>query len=307
MNTKNVIWGIVLVLIGALFILKNLGVIYFSWYGIWKLWPLVLVIIGIAILPVKSGIKIALTIITLIVAVLILVKNPGSRSWHDSWSFRHDKDDSGVVTRPLDSDQQLSEAYDSTIQLAELKFDAAAGNFRIDRTTENLFDFNREGNIGRYNYSIKDLGDKREINIELEEGRFRNIDLKNNVSLQLNASPVWDLQMDVGAANLELDLTPFKVSNLEINGGASSINVKLGSLHGESKIQINSGASSVNIRIPEEYACEIRTSTVLVSKDLKGFNKVGDGTFVTENFSGSDKNVLIKIDAAVSSLAVERY
>ena len=65
MNTKNVIWGLVLVLIGVLFILKNLDIIYFSWYGIWKLWPLVLVLIGIAILPIKSGIKIALAIITL--------------------------------------------------------------------------------------------------------------------------------------------------------------------------------------------------------------------------------------------------
>ena len=70
MKTKNIIWGLVLVLIGLLFILKNLDVIYFSWYSIWKLWPMVLVIIGIAILPVKGGIKIALTIVTLVIAAI---------------------------------------------------------------------------------------------------------------------------------------------------------------------------------------------------------------------------------------------
>ena len=34
MKAKNIIWGLVLVLIGVMFILKNLDVIYFSWHSI---------------------------------------------------------------------------------------------------------------------------------------------------------------------------------------------------------------------------------------------------------------------------------
>jgi hypothetical protein len=307
MNAKNVIWGLVLVLIGVLFILKNMDIIYFSWYGIWKLWPMVLVLIGVAILPVKSGIKIALAIITLVIAAIILISFQTSREPGHNWWFGSKNDREEWTDEPSVIDQQISEVYDSAITQAELKFDAAAGNFRINETTGNLFDFSRDGNVGRYNYSIKELGEKREIRIELEEGRFRNIDLKNNVSMKLNPGPVWDLQVDVGAASLDLDLSPFKVGKLDINGGASSINLKLGNLQEQSEISINSGASSVKIEVPKELACEIRTSTVMVSKDLQGFNKVGDGTYVTENFSDSDKNIIIKIDAAVSSLEVDRY
>jgi hypothetical protein len=99
----------------------------------------------------------------------------------------------------------------------------------------------------------------------------------------------------------------FKIRKLDIDGGASSIDLRLGTLQAESKIKINSGASSINIKVPREFACEVNTSTVLSSKDLAGFNKVGNGTYVTPDFSEKSKNIIIDVEAAVSSLNVERY
>lgn len=306
MKTKNVIWGLVLVLIGTLFILKNMDLIYFSWHSIWKLWPVVLVLIGIAILPIKNGLKVALTVITLIIATIILIWSPNFDGKVGPWSSRQDWNEKGQDEQGM-NDQRISEAFDSSITSAALNFDAAAGNFRIDDITEELFEFHREGDVGKYNYSIKDLGDRREVLIELEEGRIKNFELRNKVSMKLNPNPLWDLKIDVGAAGLDLDLSQFKVNDLDINGGASSINIRLGDLQEQSRIKINSGASSIKIEIPEEFACEVKASTVLSSKDLKGFHKVSDGTYVSENFSGGTKNVIIEIEAAVSSLTVNRY
>jgi hypothetical protein len=306
MKTKNIIWGLLLVLIGVLFILKNLDIIYFSWYGIWRLWPMVLVLIGVTILPIKDSIKVVLTIIVLIAAAFFLVSFPNDHNRSDRWSFNFDKDQADDK-EPLEIDQRIFEAYDSSITEADLVFDAAAGNFRIEQTSEELFEFEREGNLGRYTYSMKDLGSKREINIELEEGKVISGDLKNRVAMKLNPNPVWDLKVDVGAANIEMDLSSFKIRKLDIDGGASSINIRMGNLQSECKIKINSGASSINIKIPEEFACEVNTSTVLSSKDLPGFNKVSSGTYVTPDFSEKTKNIAIEIDAAVSSLSVERY
>jgi uncharacterized protein YxeA len=306
MKTKNIIWGLILVLIGVLFILKNLDIIYFSWYSLWRLWPLLLVLIGITILPVKDGIKVVLTIIVLIAAAFFLISFPNFHNWNDDRSINNSRDRIDDKDSQ-DIDQRIFEAYDSTINEADLIFDAAAGNFRIEQSTDELFEFEREGNLGRYTYSIKDLGEKREIRIELEEGRIIRTDLKNKVAIKLNPNPVWDIKVDVGAANIELDLSSFKIRKLDIEGGASSINIRLGTLQAESKIKINSGASSINIKVPQEFACEVNTSTVLSSKDLEGFNKVGNGTYVTPDFSDKTKNIVIEVEAAVSSLSVERY
>lgn len=306
MKTKNIIWGLILVLIGVLFILKNLDIIYFSWHSLWRLWPMLLVLIGVTILPVKDGIKVVLTIIVLVATAIFLISYPDfqnrkdDRSGNNSLGRIDDKD-------RMEIDQRIFEAYDSTINEADLLFDAAAGNFRIDQSTGELFEFEREGNLGRYNYSIKDLGQKREIRIELEEGRIVRTDLKNKVAIKLNPNPVWDIKVDVGAASIDMDLSSFKIRKLDIDGGASSINIRLGTLQSESKVKINSGASSITIRVPREFACEVNTSTVLSSKDLEGFNKMGSGTYVTPDFSDKSKNIVIEVEAAVSSLNVERY
>ena len=306
MKTKNIIWGFILVLIGVLFILKNLDIIYFSWYSLWKLWPLVLVMIGVTILPVKDGIKVALAIIVLIAAAFFLVYYPdfGHRNNDTSISNSQDNNSSNDTE---EIDQRIFEAYDSTITEANLTFDAAAGDFTINQSTDDLFEFEKDGNLGRYTYSIKELGPKREISIELEKGHIINADLKNKVTIKLNPNPDWDVKVDVGAANIELDLASFKIRKLNIDGGASSINLRLGTLQPESKIKINSGASSITIKVPREFACEVNTSTVLSSKDLEGFNKVGNGTYVTPDFSEKAKNIVIDVEAAVSSLTVERY
>jgi hypothetical protein len=306
MKTKNIIWGFVLVLIGVLFILKNLDIIYFSWHSIWKLWPLVLVMIGVTILPVKDGIKVALAIIVLVAAAFFIVSYPDFRyNLNNDMSINNSQDNGSTNSQEID--QRIFEAYDSTITEAKLTFDAAAGDFTINQPTEELFEFEKEGNLGRYSYSIKQLGPERDISIELEKGHIINADLKNKVTIKLNPKPDWDIKVDVGAANIELDLATFKIRQLDIDGGASSINLRLGTLQAESKIKINSGASSITIKVPREFACEVNTSTVLSSKDLKDFNKVGNGTYVTPDFSEKTKNIVIDVEAAVSSLTVERY
>ncbi|MDX9906902.1 MAG: DUF5668 domain-containing protein [Bacteroidales bacterium] len=306
MKAKNIIWGLVLVLIGVMFILKNLDVIYFSWHSIWRLWPVVLVLIGVTILPIKDLYKIILTVIVMIIGALFLIYVPGNRD--DGWSFRYDRDINppSPPDKLMDIDQRIFEAYDTIITSAKLDFDAAAGNFRIEDTTAELFEFEREGNLGKYVYSIKDLGSRREINIELDEGRIRG-DFRNKVAVKLNPLPVWDLKVDVGAANIDMDLSSFKVENIDIDGGASSINVKMGSLYDNVDVKINSGASSINIKVPEEFGCKIVANTVLSSKDLNGFNHTGGGTYETPDYQGKSKYITIKIEAAVSSLFIQRY
>lgn len=307
MKAKNVIWGLVLVLIGVLFILKNLGMIYFSWSSIWKLWPLALVLVGVAILPIKDVFKVVLTIVVLIIATIFLFTISGPGENQQRGFFHGFSDIPDIPPAPVEIDQRIFEAYDTSITEAYLTFDAAAGNFKINASTSDLFEFERDGNFGKYNYSIKELGPRRDIDIELEEGRVISGDMRNKVAIKLNPEPVWELKVDVGAANVEMDLTPFKVGSIKIDGGASSINIVIGRLNPQCKLKINSGASSINIRVPEDFACEVNTSTVLSSKDLPGFNKVSNGTYVTPDFSSQSKNIIIDVDAAVSSLNIDRY
>jgi hypothetical protein len=309
MKAKNIIWGLLLVFLGTLFILKNFDVIYFNWHSVFRLWPFIFVFIGISILPVKNTIKIALAVIALAIAALILALYPSSYiEWGPRWWFRSDRD---RIERWKDDfrevDQSIIEPFDSAINEANLVFDAAAGTFNIYTSTDELFEFNRRGGFGKYHYSIKESGNSRLIKIDFDGGSIRRVKVTNDVEIKLNPNPAWDLNIDVGAASMDLDLTDFIIRKVNIDGGASSIDLRLGDRSDNMEVDIESGASSITIKIPEEFACEVRTSTVLSSKSLNGFNKVSDGTYITENFSSEDRNILINIDAAISSLTIQRY
>lgn len=63
--------GVLFIAIGVVALLATLGVIDFSWRMAWKLWPMLLVIIGIVMLPVKDWLKTVLVVVALAVSVIL--------------------------------------------------------------------------------------------------------------------------------------------------------------------------------------------------------------------------------------------
>ncbi len=43
-HRENLIWGLILIVIGALFLMENIG--YDAWRALFKLWPLILILWG---------------------------------------------------------------------------------------------------------------------------------------------------------------------------------------------------------------------------------------------------------------------
>lgn len=302
MNQRNVFWGAILILIGALFLLRNIDVLDFNWWNFLRLWPFLLILLGIAVLPIRNALKLIFTAVTIILAISILAAFPEwNRGWHFSFD-RHDFDDYTKV-----EEQYIFEEYPGDLSEAVINFDAAVGNFKLKESSDKLFEFYNKGNIGRYMYSVKEMDGKRDIDINMENARIRNVRGKNEVEIKINPDPVWDIKIDVGAADMELDLRNFMVRDLDIDGGASALELLIGDKYEKTTVNIDAGASSIVIRIPEAVACELNTETVLSSRNLDHFTKVSDGTFVTDNFSDSEKNIIINVDVAVSSLTVKRY
>ena len=71
MKSRNWFMGVLFIAIGVVALLATLGVIDFSWRMAWKLWPMLLVIIGIVMLPVKDWLKTVLVVAALAVSVML--------------------------------------------------------------------------------------------------------------------------------------------------------------------------------------------------------------------------------------------
>lgn len=316
MENRNVFWGVLLVAVGALFIFDNMDLIDFSFSALISLWPVLLVLWGISILPVKAVYK---TVGALLIAVFALVYASTSDKtfWWEGdimrnldknvhMNFDHDGDE-------IDEEETyytftFDEEEDAQIQEANLVMDVAAGKFRIDdTTTEHIIDFDAYSNIGPYTSNMVTNGNTADIQIGLEDAFIKNGTNRNRASVKLNPNIIWDINMDVGAADLRADLRKFKVRNIDIDGGASSINLKIGELLKEMHLKLDAGAASIKISIPENAGCKIDSESFLVDLDLEGFVKNEEGDHVTANFEDSEQKIYIEVDAAISQLTVTRY
>lgn len=310
MKHSNLFWGGLFVVLGGLFILKNIGVLYFNWMSIFSLWPMLLVLIGVTMLPIKSGLKTLLTLIVLVITVALIFAKTNHWNfhhdlkwgYHDNWDREYYEDE-----RWEKSENYFYEPYDSNIIEATLNIEAVAGDFRIKKETDYLIEFDQDGNIGPYIFSTNKKSDHQSLSLEIKKKHFRTRGLKNNVEITLNKNPLWNFYVNTGAASVDLDLSRFKTRSIDIDGGASSVDIRLGDKHKKTRVNIDSGVSSIKVFIPKDSGCEIDTDTFLASKRFEGFSKVDKGLYQTENFSEAKNKIYISIDAAITSLEVERY
>jgi hypothetical protein len=308
MSYRKIFWGILLVIIGILFILKNTGVLFFSWSTLWHLWPINLILWGISIIPVKDWIKLVLSLVTVVIT-FFAVQQYGPKdnhNWNFEWNDNNDRDNDDEDSTTV-YNNVMSEDYDSLTKFAELKLNIGVGKFTINDTTNMLIEVKHDNDNANYSMTAKAEDSLTIIDLSLEKGEFNDGKVSNNVNLKLNPNPIWDLDLNVGAAEVRFDLSGFKTRNLKIQGGASDIDIKIGAAVPLTDMKLEAGAASIMIRIPEGAGCEIISNTFMASKDFKGFTKVANQKYQTPNFATSANKIMINLQAGVARVDVVRY
>ncbi len=299
MKYKNIFWGIVLIGLGVLFILKNLNVIQFNWVYLLELWPLLLVFWGISLLPVKEIIKFVLYVVALIIGIYLINTSKFDSVWY--WKFKK-------MSEYSYREQLIEEDYKSEYKYAHLKLSAVSGVFNVKGNTDKLISFSNKSNIG--NYKIDEKINDSTIIVKLGlENSIVNIDKSgdNNSLLLLNNNPIWNLYFEAGASDINLDVRDFKVEKVKFDGGATNLNITLGNKYPNTNINVEAGASSIKISIPRTSGCELVMDNVLSSKKIDGFNNINDNVFRTENYDTATAKIKIYLEAAVSKLEIIRY
>ena len=306
MKTSNIFWGVFFVSIGSLVLIGNLTDLNFTWNSAWKFWPMVLVLIGVSILvknQIGKGIVAGLAALVLSLTIYASV-SATTNLIDDDFEIHFDDDEDAVYDTTY-----FSQDYSDSIKTATLNFSAGAGGFKIFAPTDKLVDFRTEGNVSNYRLERQDSDAHAEIDFEMKNNHLRlgKKNYKNSVEMSLNNNPEWELNFDVGAASVDLDLTQYKVSTINVGMGAAAFNVKLGNLVDVARIKIDAGASDIDILIPDSVGCEINSDAALSSRNYEGFTKINNDIYRSEDFDKYSKKIYIDIDCGVSSIDVKRY
>ena len=311
MKTGKIVWGMILIFIGTIFLLDNFNVIDFYWSSVWRFWPVIFILIGANMLLSRVGNKKAVpaVIAGITLVILALIGYQGSRPNNNrgGMNFNYERDDrDGDSAR--DSSSNFIEPY-SGAKKAELRIQCGATSFRLTDSTSNLFEADVKRQFANYTVT-KFMEDSVEVlNFRMLSGKQKwNFDeMEGNTNIRMNLSPVWDIKIEMGAGEAIFDLTPYKVSSLKFEGGAASFEARIGTLEPLTKVTVETGVANVEIEVPTESGCRIVVDSGLSSKDFIGFIKQSDGTYETSNYSTAANKINISLRGGLSSFEVRKY
>ncbi len=299
MKLSTLFWGILLIAIGGLFLFNNLGVLNVNWETIWRLWPMILVFWGLSIL-VGTRRPPWYAVALMILLLLFMIGAAATSSWfHNDFDFV-----SGEGFQ-----QKFEEPFAPNTEKATFRLQSGAGRFFIRDTTHQLIKAETEVNFGKYTLTREQSDNSAYVTLDFR-GRNRGWNFgsgRNHVDVRLNPDPSWIINIEVGAASGNFDLSPFKVEELRLDAGASSMKVRLGNRSEETRVRVKTGAASTSIEVPESVGCEVRLQTALSGKRIRGFDRISNNRYQTSNFESASKKIYIDVSAGVSQVRVDRY
>lgn len=258
----SIFWGVVLVLLAALLLLKQVipNIVTGSIFNYF--WPLLIIAFGVWLIV--------------------------------GYFTRHQPVVGQQVSIPLEG---TASAY--------IKFDHGAGrlNVRSGAATGELLN----GTFGNgLDYKSRIDGGRQEVKLRTPSQMWMwypgdSLDWDVHLTRDLTLS----LKIDSGASASVIDLSDLKVTDIDIDTGASSTELTLPAAAGNTRVDIDTGASSLKLTIPAGVAASIRTKTGLSSVNVAArFPRIGDGLYQSADYAAAANRADITIDAGVGSVEI---
>jgi len=331
MRQDKIIPGVVLVLIGVLFLMHNFHVLHFHWINIIHLWPVFLLIGGINLIFAhnRSGWATVLKIAVIVLGFgLVLFGDfgynfrwwPGHHYYYhqdDNGNYDNDDDDDNDTTnthgsiRKIEGTSNFHTDFRAGTQNATLNLKGGASKYELSDTTNLLFEAQTTEYRNKYELNTHMDGNNAVVDFNLKGHsvvwNWGDHDKTNEAVIKLNAKPVWDIHIEAGATSLNFDLSKFKVNYVKVSGGAGEFKVKMGAPLANTRVDVSSGVSDVEISVPQNAACSIDAHSGLSSNNFDGFNKTGDNHYETPGFANATNKIYININGGLSDFKVKRY
>jgi len=295
MKPGSLFWGTLLLASGILLLLARLGGLSAGLFLPWEWWPVFLILLGMARFTRQPGLKNTLVILAAVLISLLLAGRPHA-----------------VVEKLLDGEppttETFAEPFGEAITSANLHLDVTAGKLRIRDGSGDLFRAETESNIARFGYHSDRHEDTVSLGFSQQLTRLAvGPELRNDVSVRLHRTPVWDIDLDAGAADLDADVAGLKVKKLTVRSEGPSVVLQFGKLFPDVAVLIRAGVTGITVRIPESAGCDIESETILSDAEIPGFQETAPGHYSTGNHDTASTIFRVRLEAGASSFRVERY
>ncbi|MCI0474954.1 MAG: cell wall-active antibiotics response protein [Anaerolineales bacterium] len=293
----SLIGPLILITIGVLFLLANLGYLPLSFWEIaFRFWPLILILIGLEIIIGKRSIIGGLIVVVLWCAVIagILWLSISSGGMFVSSAAITDQ-----INQPLGEissatiDLNIGVATANVTALGTDTADLMKGTFRHAEGMQIGKTFNMIGSEGRL--ALRETGTSSWMPFGTGEARW---------DLALNPTIPIALRINGGIGRAELDLTALTITALNVDAGVGTIRVNAPQT-GSVTMRLKGGVGDVRVMIPSGVAARIRVDKGLGALRVNEarFPKSGNA-YQSADFATAPNKVDIEVDGGVGSVEI---
>lgn len=298
-SRPSLIWPIVLIGAGTLFLLNNLGIVDWDvWTTIAQFWPLILVAIGLDImLGRRAGIWPALLLV-FVIAVLasgaIAVQNTSEVFMGDLYTqeFSQQIEDAekAKVTIEFGVGSLKVNAFTNSRYLANGAFDLAEGeqlqqDFRMHGSTAYL----SLGSKGHAIFPAWWFGKN--------DGRSREWHVNINDDIPM------ELEVCLGVGKAELDLRQVELNTLNMETGVGKTVVYLPE-DGDFNAFVQAGVGELIVYVPESLPIRITLDSGLGNNSVVGDFDRSNNVYTSQGYSQSEERVNLNVDGGVGNIKV---
>jgi len=295
-KSQSFIGPLVLILAGIVLLLNQLGIWNVDWSYVWRLWPLLLILIGLDILLSRTRVGglvfllLAAAIIGAAVLFLPLARMPVGDYEREAYSYPASGLEAATIRlEPGVATLQILPASDSgdLIRL-EAKHDRHRG----------LTSLVQEEELAR---------DVARIYLKSKSSTvaWRPFESAPAQEWQVWLAPEIPLQLEVhtGVGRAGLDLGGLTLTRLDLNVGVGSVDVTLPG-DGDYEAFINGGVGSMTVEIPATMEASIRVDEGIGSVTVGRRYRPQGRYYVTEGYKSARDKVKVDIDGGVGSITI---
>lgn len=296
----GIVGPVLLIGAGIFFLLSNLGIITANFWDVaWRLWPIVLIAIGLDLLIGRRSIWSSLIVLVVTVGVLAagffwLIANDGLAG--DTVSETISQPLSGAESAEVDINFGVGRV---TLDALPAEADELiAGTIAIPEEIRVEQSFNMDGDVATYRLQT--------------EGTVRAAPFFGDSSnrwrwdLQLNRDVPLNLSVDTGVGETALDLRQLTLESLNVDTGVGQTTVTLPG-RGRLEATISGGVGELTVELPAGVPARIQADTGLGGTNVEGDFEQQGNVYISPNYEDAPDRISLTLSAGVGQVNVRTY